>query len=164
MSIEGEMKRDAGERRSGGAGWRRHDGGGKRRGAGERRIDGAGERRYDAGGRRPGVEMRRLVGGTKSNGDRNMSGAGRKKNGTGRKKNGAGTNMSGAGKRKNGGDMNSITGGMLPQNIIGEYPAAASKHPNNRQAQSWPVMSQVRICSVTAFALGGSRFARTMTV
>jgi hypothetical protein len=57
--------------------------------------------------------MRRLVGDTKSNGDRNMSGAG----------------------RKTGGDMNRITGGRLPQNIIGEYPAAA-KHPNNRQAQA----------------------------
>jgi hypothetical protein len=143
MSIKGERKRGAGERRSGGAGERK-------KGAGERRSSGAGERRYNAGRRRPGVEMRRLVGDTKSNGDRNMRGAGKKENG--------------GGKRENGGDMNRVTGGMLPQNIIGEYPAAASKHPNNRQAQSWPAMSQARICSATASALGGSRFARTMTV
>jgi hypothetical protein len=176
MSIKGEKKRGAGERRSGDAGERKRD-------AGERRSSGAGERRYVAG-------RRRLVGDTKSNGDRNLSGAGKKENGAGRNMNaagrrkpgvemrsvgetksngdknmsGAGKKENGAGKRENGGDMNRVTGGMLPQNIVGEYPAAASKHPNNRQAQSWPVMSQARICSATAFALGGSRFARTMTV
>jgi hypothetical protein len=104
ISIKGERKRGADERRSGGAGERKKGAGERKRGAGERRSSGDGEMRYDAGRKRPGVEMRRLVGDTKSNGDTNMSGAGRKKNAAGRKENGAG-------ERGNGGDMNRATGG-----------------------------------------------------
>jgi hypothetical protein len=91
---------------------------------------------YDASRRRPCAERMRLDGDTKSNGDGMRNGIGRKKNGAGEKKSDAGRKKNGAGEKKSGGDINSVTGSGLPQNIIGVHPAEGQSSQSSRRTNT----------------------------